>query len=231
MQAKVVTSPVRELAPGLWEVEQARAAGAVRQRFRMTIVRLASGGLWLYSPVEIDDGLAAALAPLGQVAHIVAPNRYHHLFAGGAKRRYPAAALWGVPGLPEKRRDLAFDRVLAAGAPWRGELEDLVLTSVPRFNEAIFFHRASRTLICADLIFNVRSDESFGARLVYRILGVYGRPAQSWFFRKSIRRAAAGPQLETLLAWDIERICMSHGDVLEGNAYGALSDLLRPFRS
>jgi hypothetical protein len=209
--------------------------GGVRQRFRMTIVRLAGGGLWLYSPIGIDDGLAAQIAPLGDVAHIVAPNRYHHLFAGGAKQRYPAAMLWGVPGLPEKRRDLAFDRVVgvvSADAPWRDDLDGLVLTSVPKFNEVVFFHRASRTLICADLVFNIRSEPSFATRLVYRMLRVYGKPAQSWYFRKSMDRAAVKPQLEAVLAWNFERICMSHGDVLDADAdaHAVFADVLRPFR-
>ena len=117
----------------------------VNQRLRMTVVALTGGGLWLYSPVEIDDGLAQQLAAVGNVAHVVAPNRYHHLFAGAAKRRYPAAALWAVPGLPEKRPDLRFDGVLGSepsGLAWAGDLDTLVLTSVPRFSETVFFHRA-----------------------------------------------------------------------------------------
>jgi hypothetical protein len=223
-----VTTTLRELAPALWEVEQMRPAGGGRQRFRMTVVRLAGDGLWLYSPVEIDDGLAAQIAALGNVAHIVAPNRYHHLFAGGAKQRYPGAKLWGVPGLAEKRLDLAFDGVLFADAPWRDELDGLVLTSVPKFNETVFFHRASRTLICADLIFNIRSEPSFASRLVYRILRVYGRPAQSWYFRKSIDRSAVKPQLETVLAWNFERVCMSHGEVMDVNAHTVFADVVRP---
>ena len=231
MPSTITTTPLRELAPGLWEVEQRRRAGGAHQRFRMTVVRLADGRLWLYSPIELDDALAAQLANLGDVAHIVAPNRYHHLFAGGAKQRYPPAKLWAVAGLPEKRRDLAFDGVLPADAPWGTELDTLVLTSVPRFNEAVFFHRASRTLICADFIFNIRSDDSFATRLIYRILGAYGRPAQSWFFRRSIQRAAFAPQLERLLAWDIQRVCMSHGDVLDGDAHAVVADVLRPLRT
>ncbi len=191
MPPKVATTTLRELAPALWEVEQVRPMAVGRQRFRMTIVRLAGGGLWLYSPVEIDDGLAAQMAGLGDVAHIVAPNRYHHLFAGGAKQRYPKASIWGVPGLAEKRRDLVFDGVLSGNEPWRDEMDGLVLTSVPKFNETVFFHRASRTLICADLIFNIASEPSFASRMVYRALRVYGRPAQSWFFRKSTDRSTA----------------------------------------
>ena len=226
-----VTTALRELGPALWEVEQIRPMAVGRQRFRMTVVRLAGGGLWLYSPVEIDDQLAAQLAPLGAVAHIVAPNRYHHLFAGGAKQRYPGAALWGVPGLPEKRRDLAFDGVVSAEAPWRDELDGLLLTSVPKFTEAVFFHRVSRTLICADLIFNIASDPSLASRFVYRALRVYGKPAQSWYFRKSTDRARVGPQLRAILAWTFERICMSHGDVMDGNAHAVFADVVRQFSS
>ena len=101
MPPTVVTTPLRQLAPGLWNVEQVRRMAGAHQRLRMTVVALTGGGLWLYSPVEIDDKLAQQLAAVGNVVHVVAPNRYHHLFAGAAKRRYPAASLWAVPGLPE----------------------------------------------------------------------------------------------------------------------------------
>ena len=70
------------------------------------------GGLWLHSPIAIDEALAGTLAELGEVRHIVAPNRFHHMFAGAAKRRYPAAALWAAPGLRKKRSNVAFDRDL-----------------------------------------------------------------------------------------------------------------------
>lgn len=233
MPPTVVTNPLRQLAPGLWDVEQMRSMAGVNQRLRMTVVRLTGGGLWLFSPVEIDDGLAQQLAAVGNVAHVVAPNRYHHLFAGAAKRRYPAASLWAVPGLPEKRADLRFDGVLSGDPsqlPWASDLDTLVLTSVPKFNETVFFHRATRSLVCADFFFNIRAERSFPTRLLYRMLGVYGRPGQSWYFRKCIDRRAIRPQLETILAWDIQRICMAHGDVLDERAGAVLAQVVAPFR-
>jgi hypothetical protein len=231
MPPTVTTTPLRELAPGLWDVEQVRRVAGANQRLRMTVIRLSGGGLWLYSPVEIDDQLAQQLAAAGEVAHVVAPNRYHHLVAGAAKRRYSAATLWAVPGLPEKRGDLRFDRVLGSDLPWSGDLDTLVLTSVPKFNESLFFHRSSRTLICADFFFNIRAEQSFMTRLVYRLLGVYRRPAQSRFFRKCIDRRACRPQLEAILAWDIQRICMAHGDVLDERAGAILAEVVAPFRA
>ena len=105
-------APLRPLAPGLWEVERIVLGAGMRARVRMVVVALAGGGLWLHSPVAIDDALADALASLGEVREIVAPNRFHHLFAAAAKARYPAATLWGAPGLARKRPAIAFDRAL-----------------------------------------------------------------------------------------------------------------------
>ncbi len=237
MPPTVVTSPLRQLAPRLWEVEQVRRMAGVNQRLRMTVAALSGGGLWLFSPVQIDDALAQQLAAVGQVAQIVAPNRYHHLFAAAAKRRYPAASLWAVPGLSEKRGDVRFDGVLsgepsqASQLPWAADMDTLVLTSVPKFSESVFFHRVSRTLICADFFFNIRAEPSLPTRLLYRMLGVYGRPAQSWFFRKATDRRAIRPQLDAILAWDIQRICMSHGDVLDQRAGAVLAEVVAPFRA
>ncbi len=45
---------------------------------RMTIVRLADGGLWVHSPIELGADLAAAVDALGPVRHLVAPNRIHY---------------------------------------------------------------------------------------------------------------------------------------------------------
>lgn len=47
----------------------------------MAVLRLSDGSLWVHSPVELDDDLAAALAELGEVKHIVSPNFEHTKFA------------------------------------------------------------------------------------------------------------------------------------------------------
>ncbi|TNF88028.1 MAG: hypothetical protein EP301_05630, partial [Gammaproteobacteria bacterium] len=49
---------------------------------RMIVARDQEGGLTLYSPVSLDEGTSEALAGLGEVVRVVAPNRFHTLFAG-----------------------------------------------------------------------------------------------------------------------------------------------------
>ena len=48
---------------------------------RMVVLRLSDGSIWVHSPVDVDDDLAAALAELGEVKHIVTPNYEHTKFA------------------------------------------------------------------------------------------------------------------------------------------------------
>ncbi|MDC0675397.1 DUF4336 domain-containing protein [Nannocystis radixulma] len=208
------TVEFRALAADLWEAEE-HVHWGLHVRRRMTIARLADGGLWLHSPLAIDDELAAAIDALGPVEHIVAPNRFHHLFAGPAKARYPRAVLWAAPGLPEKRRDVAFDRVLDESAPaWDG-IEAVSLTGVPMIAEFVFFHRSSRTLVCTDALFNIQREASRLTRAFYRALGVWRRFGTSRVWRWSTRdHAALAAAVERVLAWDVARIVMAHGDVV-----------------
>ena len=47
----------------------------------MAVLRLSDGSIWVHSPVNLDDDLAAALAELGEVKHIVTPNYEHTKYA------------------------------------------------------------------------------------------------------------------------------------------------------
>ncbi len=47
----------------------------------MAVLKLSDGSIWVHSPVELDDDLAAALGELGEVKHIVSPNYEHTKYA------------------------------------------------------------------------------------------------------------------------------------------------------
>lgn len=44
---------------------------------RMTIVRLPDGAVWVHSPTQMEDALAAAVRAIGPVRFLVAPNSLH----------------------------------------------------------------------------------------------------------------------------------------------------------
>ena len=65
---------------------------------RMSVIRLSSGGLILHSPCEITAPLAREIAALGNVAHIVAPGNFHHMFVASAQ----AGKAWHFAAMPPR---------------------------------------------------------------------------------------------------------------------------------
>jgi hypothetical protein len=166
---------LRELAPDLWVTERSQRFFTSEIGTRMTVVRLSDGGLFVHSPVSLDPALRKALDALGPTRFAVAPNRFHHLYLGAYPEAYPDLRLFACPGLPEKRSDLSFDAVLGDEAPseWAGQIDQLLFGGLPLANEIVFLHRASRTLIMTDTVFNIGPEAPFRTRLGFRLLGRY----------------------------------------------------------
>lgn len=201
---------------------------------RMTIVRLSHGGLFVHSPIALDEKLAAAVEALGPVEHLVAPNTIHYWWVPDWKARYPQAQVHGVPGLAARaKRPLAVDAVLTATAPpeWADEIEQ-VLFAGDVMTEVDFFHRPSRTLILTDLIENFEPAriKSRFLRLLVRLAGAADpdgsapRDMRATFRR---HRAEMRAGVERMLAWQPERVILAHG---RWYAQNGTAELTRAFR-
>ncbi|MCX4028652.1 DUF4336 domain-containing protein [Endozoicomonas sp. SM1973] len=209
---------LKQLAENLWTVESGMRFLGADIALRMTVVRLSDSKLVLISPVVLDEALVDALNQLGDIAYIVAPNLMHHLYAEQAKQHFPEAKLLVAPGLPDKRKDLAFDYVFDNHSfqPWQGELNHFVFTALPLLNEVVFFHSASNSLIVTDLVCNIQKADRSLFSLYLRLSGVLGKLAMSRLFRLLMRnKAHAREQLQQVLHWNFERIVMAHGEVIE----------------
>jgi len=192
---------------------------------RMTVVRLRDGGLWIHSPGPIDADLHQQITALGPVAHLVAPGWLHHLYVAPARERFPDAEIHLCPGLERKRPDLRYDHLLGDEAPeaWRGELEQVVVRGALLIQEVAFFHQPSRTLILTDLVENF-TDQTPDVNWVLKfwfkwLFFMWERPRPAPEYRLSwTRRRLARECLEKVLAWDFERVVLSHGDLIERDA-------------
>jgi hypothetical protein len=194
----------------------------------MTVLRLPGEGLFLHSPVPLDAATRAALDALGPVRWVVGPNRVHHFYLGDYARAYPAAELWGAPDLAEKRRDLRFSGVLGEASPaaWQTDLRQHLFAGAPGLSEVVFLHVPSRTLVLTDLAFNVTATGRNRARLFHRVVGATGRFGPHRLLRFAFLRdhPAARRSLEAILAWDFDRIIVSHGEILESGGRAALEE-------
>lgn len=194
---------------------------------RMSVVKLPNGALWLHSPIDPTPGLRAAVEALGPVRHVVAPNRFHHLFAGRWGTPAEGVRIHVAPGLLAKRPDLAAagaEELGAAPAPeWGGVIEQHAIGGMPWVNEVAFLHRPSRTLLSCDLAFRIGSEAPGWTRWNFRMMRAYGRLATTpveWALTRD--RAAARASLEHVLDWDFDRIVVGHGTIQEEGGREAL---------
>ncbi len=217
---------LRQLASDLWVTERPQSFLGVQVGTRMTVARLADGGLFVHSPVALDADTRRDLDALGPVRLVVAPNRFHHLYVGPYGAAYPQARLLAAPGLPEKRCDLRFHGVLAdAPAVVPGEVEQMVFAAMALMGEVVFWHRASRTLLLTDLAFNMRQTPSALTRTLLVLDGAWGRFAIGRLERLLFRdRAAARATVDRILAWDFDRVVVAHGDVVERDGQAVVRD-------
>ena len=89
-------------------------------------------------------------------------------------------------------------------------------------NEVVFHHPTTRTMICADVIFNLSDHPAPLTRLVALLL--WNRaPGATWLERLTIRdRAAAREQVGRMLQWKPERILLAHGSSIERDGEAVL---------
>ncbi len=223
----------KPVADRVWVVDGApiRPGGMLTLPVRMTVVRLASGGLWLHSPVRHGPALAQALAKLGPVRHLVAPNVAHWSFLPDWQRAFPEATLWAAPGLRRRRQvrrsGLRIDHDLGERAPeaWSGEIEQAVVPGAGGFREVVFLHLPSRTLILTDLVVNLDAAKLPRlTRLFARANGMLapqGRAAAYVRLSVRMRKAEAARAIERLLQRRPERLVFPHGAWFERDGTAA----------
>jgi hypothetical protein len=202
-----------------------RLAGT-RFEARMTVMRLASGRIMLHSPCPVTTAIAEEISALGPVAHIVVPGNFHHLHAASAQAAFPDAKTWICPGIEWKCPGLKYDGVLGDLAPadWRGEIDQVLVQGARIMREVAMHHRASRTLVLVDLIenFTDQTPNVGGAlKLWFKyVLRMWGNPKPAPEYRMGWGdRVSAAKSLRRILAWDFERIVLSHGDLIDHDAH------------
>lgn len=217
--------------------------GRIKIGGRATLVKLQTGNVAVFSPVALTPAVKAKVQSLGPIKYIVAPDFEHHLFIRAWHEEYPDAEVVGMEGLPEKReadpatRGVRFSHVFSAK-----NKRDLHIT--PEFDaefnyeyfhahvnkELVFLHKPSRTLIEADLLFNLPATEQYSksgvdphsgilTKLFGGIMNTRGNMIWQkrflWYAAGKQDRAAFGDSARRIKQWDYDRIIPAHGDVIE----------------
>mmetsp|Transcript_26219 Transcript_26219/g.43427 ORF Transcript_26219/g.43427 Transcript_26219/m.43427 type:complete len:311 (-) Transcript_26219:250-1182(-) len=247
-----------ELADNIWLAERPfypRLPGlqGVDVGCKMAVVRLPDGGLWVHAPVQLDDQLETQLAELGPIKHIVTPNTEHQKFAPSWVLAFPDAVSYACPGLRERKpgvwtRSLSelLDEpsgVTSMQPPteWGGVLsicwlrDRVPLTSTPFFNEVVFCHLPSKTLIVSDLWWNYpdkavdveyrpgfATDVPFGSRLWKQGMDRVYRPVYNRF----MRAPGWDDAWSVISAWPFDALAPAHGEPLPTGGKAVLTQHL-----
>lgn len=182
------------------------------------------------------------------MAYISALDYEHHIFIGEWAKAYPSAKLMGVEGLPEKReKDKA-----TAGSRFEHVWTMKNKTSMkvdPEFDaefdyeyvgshankELVFNHRPSKTLIEADMMFNLPAREQFSrtgedptsgflTRLFIGMQNTVGAATWQkrflWYAASFGDRKGFNQSAQKIAGWHFDRIIPCHGDVIETGGKG-----------
>jgi hypothetical protein len=204
---------------------------------RMTVIRLGNGDIWIHSPTRYDEALRAAIATLGPIRHLVAPNIAHWTFLKGWQDRCPEALTWAAPNLPKRgqvqRSGLRIDRVLSDEAPpeWMHDVKQVVVPGGLGFREVAFFHIPTATMVLTDLVLNLEPEKMpLLLRPLLRLAGMttpHGMPPPYLRLAVKLRKADAAAAAQRLLALQPQRVVFTHGAWFDHDGTAALKTSLR----
>ncbi len=178
----------------------------------VTVMRLESGGLVIHStgPFELDD--VAHINSLGKPGWLLDTMLRHDTFAKRGKEAFPEAIYLAPAGFSVPAGPL-----LPPPPEWGNEIEIKRIEGVPSMEEHAVFHRPSRTLIVADLLFNFGPDAPAWTRFLMLVaVGKKHDPGMARSMRMTVKDdAALRRSLAEIETWDFDRIIVGHGDVVE----------------
>jgi len=217
-------------AYGLWTFQQPLSVLGAEIGCRMTVVRLGGNELLLHSPIRLTAVLKNRLDHLGSVRHVLAPNLDHYLFVADYAAAYPAARLYAAPGVAPKLPGVRFDVVLEyphVVPEWSDTLTQHYFRSSSTLQELVLYHPATRTLVTADLAFNIQVRNGLLSGILLRLNDSYrtfgpSRVCKSHIHAPQLARA----DIDAILALGPERIVVSHGEILH---HGAAEPLRRAY--
>jgi hypothetical protein len=223
--------PLESIDAGLWCLPGHFGSIGFRGSTRMVVLR-GDGGLVLHSPVALSAEAMKAIAAIGPVAAILAPNTYHHRYLRAAAEAFPEARVYVPEGLEEKIGPVPRAETIGRTRPpvLPGGIDHFIFDR-HAIRETVLFHRPTRTLVTADLLYNYQAENGPGEKLFFRLMGCYGAPKVVFYHRFAIRDKAAVQELiGRVRRWQPRRIALCHGRIVESeNAAEIFARAWQPF--
>ena len=217
--------------------------GRIKIGGRGTVIKMQSGSLAVFSPVALTPDVKSKVQSMGTPKYIVAPDFEHHIFIGPWAKEYPQAEVIGMEGLPEKReadnetKGVKFAHVFSPKnkldmkiSPEFDAEFDYEYIHAHQNKELVFLHKPSRTMLEADVVFNLPATEQFSksgvepsSGLLSKLFGGIMNTRGNMVWQKRFLYYGAGGKdrpafaesVNRIRKWDYDRLIPCHGDVIE----------------
>lgn len=213
-----------EFGPNIWIAEGSVVTAALGFHYptRMSVIRLKDDQLFICSPIALSEALQGALADLGQVRYLIAPNSLHDLYIAEWNAAYPEALIYTAPGLAQKRADLEITAELSdtPASAWAGEIDQVIMAGNAITQEVVFFHRESASVIFTDLLQNMPKGwyKGWRALIAHLDLMTGDTPRVPRKFRVAFKdKALARQALDKIVQWPADKVLMAHGTPISGD--------------
>jgi hypothetical protein len=228
---------MRKISDAIWVHEDTMPLMGTRLPLRMTVIQLNDQRLWVHSPTAPTSALLAAINRLGPVGCLVAAGNHHHRWLQAWHQAFPDATLYVSRGIPQKTGISQYQLLNEqSDALWRPELAHATMPATPFFDESVFLHHASQSLIVTDLIQNYTDHHpgSLTEQIMHRLFTAAGfkglciaPPLKLGFVIQDKTRFATF--VRTIQNWDFDKIIVTHGAIITNNAPVVFSQLCARF--
>lgn len=197
---------------------------------RMTLIRVNGSDLLVHSPTQLTPELTNEIGEIGRPRWIIGPNRIHYWWIPEWRNAYSDCRIYLAPRIREQAgKHIDFDGLpldAKEGYPWDADVTTLPISGA-FMTEVEFFHRPTRTLVLTDLIENFEAGK-IASRLMRwltwlgNVQDPNGQMPRDMRFTFRHQKAQLRAAVETMIAWNPERIIIAHGRWYESNGAAEL---------
>jgi len=227
--------------------------GHIKVGGRGTLVRLQNGTVAVFSPTALTPEVKETVSALGELKYIAALDLEHHIFLGDWSKAYPTAKILAPEGLKEKREkqkneEVPFSVIFTAANKLTTKVDaafdadfDYEIVDGHVNKELVFNYKPDKTLIEADLIFNLPATEQYSKTGLDASSGVL---TKVWTFLNNTHGAAMAQRrfiwygtsvgdrpsfnksMQKINGWSFDKIVPCHGDVIETGGKGVFEKIM-----